>query len=402
MARFPETACDEIAAYCAVQIRHICESCSSRSPGSEGERRCQEYLAGELSKVGLEPEMETFPVAQKAFMAVPVICSGLGLVAAFLYWIYPPVAALVAALALVIFGMEVVLYRHVLTPIFPKKQSTNLCAVIKPRKEMRRRLIFGGHADAAYEWRYHHACPNWSNAIARFIIFSVLWVFVASLLNTRILSGPHGHWLDGTVLVASVGTALGVFFTRFSVVAQGAVDNLSGAVLGVAVARAIKQAGAELDHTEVMVLVCGSEEAGLCGAKAFANRHKARWRDVPTAYIALDSFRELPHFNVYNRDMNGRVRHDPVLCDLLKQAGRDCGLELAYATVKVGASDAAAFTQAGIPAALLCAMDPKPAHYYHTRRDVWTLLDQECLRQAARVLVAAIERFDGLAAEVQL
>lgn len=266
---------------------------------------------------------------------------------------------------------------------------------------MRRRLIFGGHADAAYEWRYHHACPNWSNAIARFIIFSVLWVFIASLLNIAVFGGAHGHWLDWTMLIAGVGTALGLFFTRFSVVAQGAVDNLSGALVGVAVARAIKRASAEFDYTEIMVLVCGSEEAGLCGAKAFAKRHKAPWKDVPTAYIALDSFRELPHFHVYNRDINGRVRHDPAFCDLLKQAGRDCGLELTYATVKVGASDAAAFTQAGIPAALLCAMDPKPAHYYHTRRDVWTMLDQECLRQAARVLVATIERFDAGAPEMR-
>src|ERR1041385_3017166 len=131
-----------------------------RSPGSEGERRCHEYLARELSQAGLEPKLETFPVAQKAFMAVPALCSGLGLAAALFYWFYAPVAPFIAGLALVIFGFEVVLYRHVLTPLTPKQESRNLYAVIKPREEMRRRLIFGGHADAAYEWRYHHAFPN--------------------------------------------------------------------------------------------------------------------------------------------------------------------------------------------------------------------------------------------------
>src|SRR6266567_1811642 len=99
MARFSEAVFDEIAAYCMVHIRRICESFGPRSPGSEGERRCQEYLAGELSQPGLEPKLETFPVAQKAFMAVPVLCSGLGLGAALFYWFYPLVATLIAGLS---------------------------------------------------------------------------------------------------------------------------------------------------------------------------------------------------------------------------------------------------------------------------------------------------------------
>src|SRR6266404_3634701 len=65
MARFSETAYEEIASYCIVHIRRICESFGPRPPGSEGERRCQDYLAGELSQAGLEPKLETFPVAQR-------------------------------------------------------------------------------------------------------------------------------------------------------------------------------------------------------------------------------------------------------------------------------------------------------------------------------------------------
>ncbi|HNY87677.1 MAG TPA: hypothetical protein PKN23_14340, partial [Candidatus Hydrogenedentes bacterium] len=60
-----------MAAGMSARIRKICEEFGPRPPGSPGEARCQEYLAGELRAAGLDPVLETFPVAQKAFMAVP-------------------------------------------------------------------------------------------------------------------------------------------------------------------------------------------------------------------------------------------------------------------------------------------------------------------------------------------
>ena len=61
----------------------------------------------------------------------------------------------------------------------------------------------------------------------------------------------------------------------------------------------------------------------------------------------------------------------------------------------IGSSDAAAFSQAGIPSAALCAMDPHPAAYYHNRRDNWDNMDPLCIRKTAEVLLAAIEQYDA-------
>jgi hypothetical protein len=60
----------------------------------------------------------------------------------------------------------------------------------------------------------------------------------------------------------------------------------------------------------------------------------------------------------------------------------------------VGASDAAALTRAGIPATTLCGMDPRPADYYHCRRDRWEILDGECLFKTLQVVTTALEEYD--------
>jgi len=380
-----------MAAGMSARIRKICEEFGSRPPGSPGEARCQEYLAGELRAAGLDPVLETFPVAQKAFMAVPMLCSILTVVSLPFFWLAPWVGVLLSAAAMAVFVLEVGLYRHVLTPLFPKSVSTNLHAVVPPSGPVRRRVILCGHADAAFEWRFQHDSNRIFPLIVPMIIVGVLLVTVFHVLNVLFLDGAA--WAGAAQLAAGFLVLPGVFFTRFSVVAPGAADNLSGALLTVALAEHFSRPENRLADTEIVALVTGSEEAGLCGAAAFAARHRAEWEGAETVALALDTFNDTEWLRVYHRDMNGIVPNDPALCRFLQETGRTLGLNLPLAVVTVGSSDAAAFSRAGIPAALLAAMDPHPAHYYHNRRDTWENLDPACLELGCRMVAASVERF---------
>lgn len=385
------TVFQAMAAGMAARIRKICEEFGPRPPGSPGEARCQEYLAGELRAAGLDPVLETFPVAQKAFMAVPMLSSLLTVVSLPFFWFSPWFGMLLGAGALAIFVLEVLFYKHALTLFFPKSVSTNLHAVVPPSGSVRRRIILCGHADAAYEWRFQQCCNRLFPVVVPLIVLGVLAVVVLHLLNVLFLGGAA--WAGMVQLAAGLLVLPGVFFTRFSVVSPGAADNLSGALLTVALAEHYARPENRLADTEIVALVTGSEEAGLCGAMAFAARHKAAGGDVETVALALDTFNDKDWLRIYHRDMNGIVPNDPALCRFLQETGRTLGLDLPLAVVTVGSSDAAAFSRAGIPAALLAAMDPRPAHYYHNRRDTWENLDPACLELGCRVVAAAVERF---------
>ncbi len=383
--------------YIIGHIKKICEEFGPRAPGSPSETRCQEYLAGELRALGLNPLVEPFPVAQKAFMAMPAVCGGIILLSLPFYWLFPPAAALLALTAMAVFVLELLFYKHVLSPFFPKHTSHNLSAAVAPSGPVRQRVILCGHADAAYEWVYQHACTRYFTPIIGVIILSFLYIAVTGVLHALVGGGHQGVWfyVGLSQLAAGIGPLLALFYTRFSVVSPGAGDNLSGALLAVALARHFNSPENRLANTEVVAFVSGSEEAGLCGAREYVRKHQAEWRDVETVTVALDTFVDLEHLAVYNRDRNGMVKHDPALCALLKETGRELGLELPYASVTVGSSDGTAFTEAGHRAAALAAMDPAPAHFYHNRRDTWDLLTDKCLDTVFQLVAASVRRMDA-------
>jgi hypothetical protein len=391
-------------AYVLETTRHVIESFGPRPPGSEGERRAQEFVRDQLlTSVDGLVQVESFPVAQKAFFALPPLTSLLLLAAVAAHWIAPWPALAASSMAVLLILFELILYRQFLDPFFPKSISTNVVGVQPPSGKVSRRLVLNAHTDAAYEWRWHHRFPRAFPLLLYYGLASLAVVVVIDVLMAILaLVAPGGAEGKGVVwlalgavqLLCVPGGLAGLGFTTFHHVSPGANDDLSGVFLVTGLAGYLRRSGTRLENTELVFLITGSEEAGLRGAKAFTRRHRGQWQDVPTIVITLDTIRDLAHLHVYEHDRNGTVRHDPAVCELLREAGRQCGLELGSASVFLGSTDATAFTLAGIRSAALCAMDPRPAHYYHNRRDNWDDMGPECIRKTSEVILEAVRQYD--------
>ena len=81
-------------------------------------------------------------------------------------------------------------------------------------------------------------------------------------------------------------------------VVDGANDNLSGCYIGMAILHEMERRGITLEHTELGMILTGSEEAGLRGAKAWAKAHKGDYQDVPTYIISYQKRKSIfyvPH-----------------------------------------------------------------------------------------------------------
>lgn len=76
-------------------------------------------------------------------------------------------------------------------------------------------------------------------------------------------------------------------------VVDGANDNLTGCYMGIAILKALKDEGIELENTEVGVILTGSEEAGLRGSKAWCEAHQGEFQDVPTFIVSYDTIHDL-------------------------------------------------------------------------------------------------------------
>lgn len=394
----PETAA-ELACAIKVSMGDIIKKHGQRPPGSPGERACQEQLKQELVAVGFDVALEPFPVAQKAFMAMPLVCSLLTLCSLPLYWIAPRLSPLPTIFAVIVFVCELVYYNHILSRFFPKSTSLNLSASLPPSGERKQRIILAGHADAAYEWRFHRWCPRIFPVFVVLLLLSVLYVLgttLAAALTGGVYTGAAvWQWLGLSHVFTLPGLLIGLVFTNFRTVSPGAGDNLSGALCVTELVKWMKAENISFENTEVTALVTGSEEAGLEGARAYIQAHRAELDATPTVVIAVDTVSELAHLALYNRDLNGRVAHDPRVCELVRSAGRNCGLDLRNATVTVGSSDGTAFTQAGLPTAAICAMNPAPAHYYHNRRDTVDVVEEDCLAKTLQLLLEICSEYDA-------
>lgn len=399
MKNLDETTANGIASTIKGKIAQLLHHYPQRPPGSVGEEGCQKYLYKDLVNAAIDAKLESFPVAQKAFMAMPAVCSWLALLGIPLYWITPRLSPLPILLALIVLVFELLFYKHILTPLFPKSTSYNLIARVPAAESLQQRILLVGHVDAAFEWRFLRWCP-WFFPVIVFMIASSVAYLLITTMAAAITGGVYTgnviwQWIGLTHALVLPGLSAGIWFTNFDYVSPGAADNLSGTLCATELLQWMKKNNLALNHTEIVVVATGSEEAGLVGSRAYLDVHYNELKTVPTIAVAVDTIAELDYLAIYNRDLNGRVHHDVRVCELLRHAGITCGLKLNMATITLGSSDATSFTQAGIPAAALCAMNPAPAHYYHNRRDTVDAIEDRCLAKTIQLLFELCRRYDA-------
>ena len=384
----------EVVERCVGHIHRIVDEIGPRPSASAEEHAAQQRVASLLEPFVDAVGLEAFEVSPRAFMGfVPIsgalLCVGVALL---------PVSA-VGSLACVLLSLglligQVVLYKPLLDPLFPKATSHNVVATIRPSGPVERVLVLGGHTDSAWEWRWHYR-GQW--ALRIIAGGAVLGALVGVAAGAAALLAPDAAATSG--LAWSFAAFLPIFvlvmgFTDFTRVSPGANDNLTGVLMSVGLAELLRARG-PLRGTEVRILATGSEECGVRGARAFVREHGEELTRQPSLYVALDTFRDLEHMGVYDGDRSGTLRHDPKAAALLQEAGRRAGLELPRRTIPVGGSDAIAFTEAGLSAIAFIAMDPAPPRWYHTRLDRPELLEPDCIEAGLRVLLELVELLDS-------
>lgn len=387
------------AEFMEAEITSVIKEFGKRGPGSEGEKKACEYMADTLRDLGCDDvKVEPFELHPAAFMGWIYITVTL-ILAAFGLFFVPHFAGRIVSVVLIVVGMaimigEFVMYRKVVDKIYPKKVSHNVTAVKKPTGEVRRRVFFNGHPDAACEWTFNYL--GGGVLFGGHVIFSIIGVlyllgvtiasfFVEGILITQLALG--------TLCFVPAWLLMYIMWNEGQIV-DGANDNLTGCYMGIAVLKALKDAGIELEHTEIGVLISGAEEAGLRGAKAWVAAHKDDYKDVPTYIIAYDTIRESKYLQVNKRDLNASVKADEDISRRFKAAADSLGVNCLEGSVPFGATDSAAFNQGGFRAVGITAMDHNLKNYYHTRYDSYDNLDKECLADCFAVSVQVLEDFE--------
>lgn len=385
--------------YTVREIKKICQTIGPRASGSESEKKAQEHIAEEMKTCCDKVEVESFKMHKYAFLAwIPMaaIFTLIGLVFNFLG--IALVSVIEIAFSLITVVLEFVMYLEFIDPVFPKATAYNAVGIRSAKGEAKQRIIICGHTDSSHEWTFtYRGGKNLLFSIAGYSISGMLFVFVVGILGLVFGGENAPAWLNilNYVQLAFVpGIIAVIFFVNYKRPVMGANDNLTGAISAVAVNKYLEDNGIRFENTEVISLASGCEEAGLRGARAYVKKHLKELNEIPTAIIAVDTLKDFEDISIYSKDMSGTVNNHAGVCSLIKAGGKRAGLDLPYGSVYLGASDAAAATKLGVPAATLAAMNPGPPRYYHTRLDTVEELEARTVEKCLDICLQSVFIFD--------
>lgn len=396
----------ESAEYMVKEITYICKTFGKRDPGSQGEKKACEYMAEVLKKdCGCDrADVESFSEHPGSFYGWLFFTITFILAAVVLLYFAPVASVILIALGLAIALSEFGFYLKAVDIFFPKKTGHNVTAIKKCKGETKRRIIFNGHPDAAWEWPVNYALGGVgfeTHALIGFggtfyyLILSIIQLAKYGTVGADI-STPLGK--AGLVGLIFVPFIFGLYFmVNYRRVVDGANDNLSGCYMGIALLKALKDEGIEFENTELGVVLTGSEEAGLRGAKAWCKAHKEEFSDVPTFIFAYDTIHDPKQLMVNYRDLNGTVKADKDASDLFMEAAEELGIQCKKGMVPPlgGSTDSAAFAQADMRAAGITGLNHKLESYYHTRRDSYDNMNVDGLADCFAATIRVLEKFDN-------
>ncbi len=395
------------AKYMVKEIRHICTKFEKREPGTKGEEQACEYMSGVLKKLGCESKVESFKENPRSFFGwifITITCVLLAIILLFIGKATELRALPIIGAALIVFGLVIVflqfgLYKKTIDFLFKEKTGHNVTAFKKPTGEVKRRIIFNGHPDAAWEWPVNRALGGvgFEGHAILAACGAVYYLVLSILFAIKGYAGTTGLYKAALWGLLFVPFVAGLYFmVNYRVIVDGANDNLSGCYMGIAVLKALQDEEIELENTEIGVVLTGSEEAGLRGAKAWCEAHKGEFDDVPTFIYSYDTIYDPKYLMTNYRDLNGTVKADKDVSDLFMECAQEMGIKCSKGMVPPlgGATDSAAFAQAGFRATGITGLNHKLESYYHTRKDSYDNMNIDGLADCFAVTIKVLEKFD--------
>ncbi len=393
---------DKCTDYVVKTTTEICKKIGPRESGSAEERKAQMYWANEMKKYADKVEVEDFDVHPHAFMSWVILDATMMLIGLACYFLKLPIVTLIMSiLSIICMACEFLFYKQFLDPLFKKKTSCNVIGKREPTGEVKQRIIFSGHCDSSWEWWYTY---KGTSVLLKCVIVPAIVALIATTvisLLTVIMAGPTALVESGIVHIAGYVQIAFIpiffalyFFVNWKQVVQGANDNLTGCAASVAVLKYLEENNITFENTEVIAMTSGCEEAGLRGANAYTKRHLKELNEIPSVFFGMDTLTDYDDIAIYIRDMTGTVKNDERVCALMKAGSDKAGLNLEYKSVFFGASDAAAVSKLGVPAATLAGMNPAPPRYYHTRLDTPDALVPKSIRVCVDTCIQSLYIFD--------
>lgn len=381
-------------------ISTIIKKFGPRPAGSTAETQAQQYVAEQCREFTDKVHILEFDEYLQARFGKLKYFSLLFFIAMALYFISAELALVISLVNAVVFVLEFMTYRTVI-PSFPGPKSTsrNVEAVLEPQGEVKSTLLFTGHIDSVYEFKWWYKLGQ--NGMYLTIIAGVLIVLLPLFYLFVLLCAKAQSLIYVWSIFLLLSPSLVAYFNMHgSNPVDGACDNLSGISISYHVLKHFAESNEKgksfLKHTRLKFVSFGSEETGLTGSAHYVKQRIAELKNENAHLINIDSVRLPDEICIVQKELMNGVNFDKTLIEKLKTSFGAVNIPIKTGTTPVGGTDGVPFIRAGIPAVSIIGLpmgklDPT----YHTRRDVIENLNPLALDNTKKGLVEFVRKWDN-------
>jgi hypothetical protein len=383
-------------------IVDIVNACGPRISGSESDARGIELIKGYMGKFCDTVDVEEFDVAPRVLQKLTETIT-YGVVATFITFFISPVISLIVGIGSgVIFIGSRWYDAEFIEKYLEQKKSSNVIGIIKPKGEVKKRLIVSGHHDSAFNMTLLHRQFVWLTPVLEFFT-------TVSLVGMIVLSGyamvkgrliypiiPTAFW-SWTVLIGFFGVITSQIMRKGLVTdipVEGANDNLSGVATAIGMADYLSKN--KPLNTEVMCISFGAEEPNTKGSQSFVKRHRKDLEAVPTYVLNFDMVGEVGTLRVVKKELEVKSTHSKAFVDFVCTAAEAGNVNVKPATLPFGNTDATPFSRKGFEATSIVRLDSTglPGHW-HTQEDTVKNVKEESLIECVELSKAVLLKLDS-------
>lgn len=405
----------ENAKYVIDLTKEVIDKTGPRLPTSPEEKLGAEILAAKMEEATGKPSVtETFTCAPRASIAAIPILGLIGIISFGLYYISPIASLITTVFDFILAAVQVFTYSGKFDCLFKKGESCNIYNSVEPSSgKTERTIVLAGHIDSSWNWNLSLTNPK--TAIPKTVIgvVSILALLVMSVVSIAVGNLSFMSIKDLATVESYSGLDIfrivlyflpliclpGCYWLSIYLswdkkkAAPGAMDNLTGCGLAIALAKYYKENPDKTpENCRIVCMGFGSEEAGLKGASAFCEKHKDDgFFDDRTYVLNLDSFRDRDYFNVVNGDVWLRSEFDKDLTEVCYKVMDDMGLNPKVIKNPAGGCDSTPVMRLGVKTVTLNAQNPTTTDYYHTLKDTVENLDEDVLATSFELLVRTVD-----------
>ncbi|MFO8019292.1 MAG: M28 family peptidase [Promethearchaeia archaeon] len=409
---------EPLADYAYNFIKDLCQKFGPRYSSSQAERNANEWIKEELSNYSDEVNLEEFETNPNLYpqgvFKVTGLLTGISWIFMPLAFPFPLLSGILIFLGIFVLVTELMMLKRWISPFFRKGVSSNVWARIKPKNQVKFRIIFEGHTDSAKMMR---AVNENADPPVLLLIFGFVYIFytlIMSIVKTiaQILGGSSIilyragliNWtmLDWIYFIPWIILFPSFLYLIYGVtgnkIVEGANDNLSGSAVSAAVGKYFYENKPE--NVELIVGSMGSEEIGDRGAKAFVDKHGDLLED--SYGFIVDSAGGGDKIYIVERDIMHLTKYSPEVVqriekayNLFKEKNPDV-TECERGGIQLGSSDACMYSRAGYQASFIVTIGEKlkkPPNW-HSLTDTWEEIDKKVLNDVIGICLKFVELVD--------